>query len=178
MHGHLSLPIPFLSPFIPFFLHLRHLPLVSSLSAHHSAQQKNSRVKLRLAKQADGRMASRPKKESRWRERWQMSSLSPCEWSYCRKNWSEWVGFGLGPFRRFRRPEQLDWAWKLESDFTRNLPKIQSTLEQSALNPSEFSHHFPASFRPLSETKPDPESAHSLFMWRNITVDKLWLHSP
>lgn len=52
----------------PFFLHLLHLPLVGSQSAHHSTQQINSGVKLRLAKQGDASGApgttSRKEKES------------------------------------------------------------------------------------------------------------------
>lgn len=43
---------------IPIFLHLLHLPLVGSLSAHLSSQQINCRVKLRQAKQGDGSGAS------------------------------------------------------------------------------------------------------------------------
>lgn len=44
-------------PLIPFFLHLLHLPLTSSPSAHHSTQQINYRVKLRPANQGDGSRA-------------------------------------------------------------------------------------------------------------------------
>lgn len=57
MHGHLSLPMPFPLLLIPLLLHLLHLPLVGSPSAHHSTQQINCRVKLRLANQGDSSRA-------------------------------------------------------------------------------------------------------------------------
>lgn len=54
-------PHPPLSP-ISLCLHLLHLPLVCSPSAHHSTQQINFWVKLRLAKRADGSRAFGTKK--------------------------------------------------------------------------------------------------------------------
>lgn len=69
MYGHLSLPIPFPLLLIPLFLHLLHLPLVGSPSAHHSTQQINCRVNLRLAKQGDGSRASETKKRKKEKER-------------------------------------------------------------------------------------------------------------
>lgn len=56
-------------PLIPLFLHLLHLPLVGSLSAHHSTQQINCGVKLRLAKQGDGSRASGTNSKRQEREK-------------------------------------------------------------------------------------------------------------
>lgn len=53
-----SLILPFPSPCSHSpFLHLLHLPLGASPSTHHSTQQINYRVKLRLAHQGDGSIA-------------------------------------------------------------------------------------------------------------------------
>lgn len=59
-------PHPFPPPLIPLFLHLLHLPLVGSPSAHHSTQQINCRVKLRLAKQGEGSRASGANSKRKW----------------------------------------------------------------------------------------------------------------
>lgn len=67
-------PHPLPPPLIPLFLHLLHLPLVSSPSAHYSTQQINCRVKLRLEKPGYGSRVTGTHSK-RTTERTQMSNL-------------------------------------------------------------------------------------------------------
>lgn len=67
---------------IPIFLHLLHLLLVGSPSAHHSTQQINCRVKVRLAKPGDGSRVSGTNSKRKMKGK-QMSNSSLCDQS-CR----------------------------------------------------------------------------------------------
>lgn len=160
--AHPASPPPLLS--IPLFLHLLHLPLVGSPSAHHCTQQINCRVKLRLAKQGDGSGASgtnskrKRERESRWVICHRVNGVTTLSIDL-----SEWAL----KLYHFRGAVELDWAWKLESNFTPQKNKSLSWLEQSLRcekNSIEFFNHFSAYFWP---SLANPKSACSCFIWGN-----------
>lgn len=171
MHGHRSLPFPLLSfpsSFISFiFLSLVPQALVTPPSRLTAGWNWDWQSRVMVAGH-QGLTVKERERESRWVICHRVNGVTTLSIDL-----SEWAL----KLYYFSGAVELDWAWKLESDFTQSSILAQTKPVVWVKNSTELFNNFSACFCPLSETKPSQicPCFTGASIW-NISVDtvQLW----